>query len=699
MNRNRFLSLLLVLTMFFMCIPVGMFAESEDTVFEEGVIDTANEAGEEPAAEEPAEGKTVTEEPTTEEPAEEKTVTEESVVEEPETEEPAEEKIVTEEPVAEEPETEEPVEGKNVTEELTAEEPVEDKSATEESITEDTPVEDSEDAKTATDESTNGASTEETVTESTSEVSVTEEPVTDGTEAEEAVVEDLVEEETLIFEIEDDVLKKYNGEEEEVTVPDGVKEIGKKAFEGNKSIKKIILPDSVETISSCAFADCSNLEKVIITDQSRLETIGWASFKNCKKIDISFAKGVKTVVGNAFEGVGKEAEEEKKEEESIFVDEEISLEAAFSEVVPGKVTQNASTAEGTTVTVSWEADANATSYIVYWGYSNDFSTATAVDVGNVTSYKLTDLREKTYVSTWVQAVNAAGEGEVSARKYVKTKDALVLPGKVTQNASTAKGNTVTVSWEADANATSYIVYWGYSNDFNTATAVDVGNVTSYTLTDLREKTYVSTWVQAVNAAGEGEVSARKYVKTGMLLPGKVTQNAPVVEGNTITVSWQEVATSTSYTVFYGTENDISKASPEEVGESLTYTISELEYSTEYYVWVTARNAAGYGEASDPETATTEAPSEIIINDVSYAVLTDSTIAVVGYIGTETDLTGENEIPTTVEYDGVTYTVTEIGEKAFLGKDIVSISLPNTITVIRSQAFKDCSHLSTMTNHD
>lgn len=45
-------------------------------------------------------------------------------------------------------------------------------------------------------------------------------------------------------------------------------------------VKLIILPDSVEKIGVSAFENCSKLEKVIIGEQSELESIASATFKN-----------------------------------------------------------------------------------------------------------------------------------------------------------------------------------------------------------------------------------------------------------------------------------------------------------------------------------------------------------------------------------------------------------------------------------
>ena len=79
---------------------------------------------------------------------------------------------------------------------------------------------------------------------------------------------------------------------------------------------------------------------------------------------------------------------------------------------------------------------------------------------------------------------------------------------------------------------------------------------------------------------------------------------------------------------------------------------------------------------------------IILNEVTYKPLTSTTCTVVSYSGTGSSLT----IPDTVE----NMTVTEIGVEAFMdNKKLVSIDLPDTITVIRARAFKGCTSLSDM----
>lgn len=48
------------------------------------------------------------------------------------------------------------------------------------------------------------------------------------------------------FEIKNGVLKKYNGTDAKVIIPDGVKVIGECVFAGCELLKEIIIPDSVK---------------------------------------------------------------------------------------------------------------------------------------------------------------------------------------------------------------------------------------------------------------------------------------------------------------------------------------------------------------------------------------------------------------------------------------------------------------------
>lgn len=71
------------------------------------------------------------------------------------------------------------------------------------------------------------------------------------------------------------------------TVPDGVTEIGERAFSYGCPIKEIILADSVEKIGKEAFYR-SGIESVTVTRNSRLAEIGENAFSACYALSVIF---------------------------------------------------------------------------------------------------------------------------------------------------------------------------------------------------------------------------------------------------------------------------------------------------------------------------------------------------------------------------------------------------------------------------
>ncbi len=95
----------------------------------------------------------------------------------------------------------------------------------------------------------------------------------------------------------------------------------------------------------------------------------------------------------------------------------------------------------------------------------------------------------------------------------------------------------------------------------------------------------------------------------------------------------------------------------------------------------------------------------IVDNVNHKV---AVVHATGY--TSWDNPSELIIPSTVVYEGVTYTVTELGEEPLVNGNtytyysvflpynnwIHNLVIPNTVTTIRSHAFKNCTNLSTIT---
>ncbi len=85
----------------------------------------------------------------------------------------------------------------------------------------------------------------------------------------------------------------------QISLPDGLTNIGTLAFYGCTNIKTAIIPDSVVKIGAYAFAGCEGL--TMLTLGSRVTTIGRAAFYNCYKLDgLSFPYSLETIGEQAF---------------------------------------------------------------------------------------------------------------------------------------------------------------------------------------------------------------------------------------------------------------------------------------------------------------------------------------------------------------------------------------------------------------
>ena len=61
-----------------------------------------------------------------------------------------------------------------------------------------------------------------------------------------------------------------------------------------------------------------------------------------------------------------------------------------------------------------------------------------------------------------------------------------------------------------------------------------------------------------------------------------------------------------------------------------------------------------------------------------------------------DAIGDIVIPETVEYEGISYRVTEISSRAFYDSEVTSVVIPNSVTGIREYAFQNCTLLTSVT---
>lgn len=101
------------------------------------------------------------------------------------------------------------------------------------------------------------------------------------------------------FVIENDVLKKYQGSDTDVIIPDGVTSIGAGAFKNCTALIVITIPNTVTSIGNSAFYGCSNLTTITIPDT--VTSIGEDAFYDCNNLTtVTIPQQMKTIDLSAF---------------------------------------------------------------------------------------------------------------------------------------------------------------------------------------------------------------------------------------------------------------------------------------------------------------------------------------------------------------------------------------------------------------
>ncbi|MCQ2956907.1 MAG: hypothetical protein MJ233_03595 [Mycoplasmoidaceae bacterium] len=75
------------------------------------------------------------------------------------------------------------------------------------------------------------------------------------------------------------------------------------------------------------------------------------------------------------------------------------------------------------------------------------------------------------------------------------------------------------------------------------------------------------------------------------------------------------------------------------------------------------------------------PQPEIVTGFTFEYHDDKTAAITGYDGSDEEL----EIPSTIEQDGTTYTVTTIKSRALASKNFKTLHIPQTIVLLENRA--------------
>ena len=94
-------------------------------------------------------------------------------------------------------------------------------------------------------------------------------------------------------------LLKYNGNYEDIIIPEGTIHISHQVFNENQNIKSVTCPSTLEGIWTYSFADCPNLNKVVFNDN--LSMICISAFEDCAKLnEVYLPRNLKDLGAMAF---------------------------------------------------------------------------------------------------------------------------------------------------------------------------------------------------------------------------------------------------------------------------------------------------------------------------------------------------------------------------------------------------------------
>ncbi|MDR1225996.1 MAG: leucine-rich repeat protein [Prevotellaceae bacterium] len=463
----------------------------------------------------------------------------------------------------------------------------------------------------------------------------------------------------------------------EITIPESVNAIGECAFQNCKQLLTVAIPDNVTTVDDAAFYGCSSLQTVTIGTGISSLTSSNGIFNGCAALSLIICNATTPPVVNAvdFTGIWPDVDNIRLRVPCEVVDAYKAHAIWGCMDVRGIVkVASVATLDATDVSDYFATLHKAVEFTNGCGEIQGFQyRVTGAPEWLVSADGiLTDLTPETSYEYRAYAQGTIGEAE-----YGETKDFATLAAiarTVTFNAGTGTCDTESLT--------------GTSINLPTATACD-GNWTFAGWSEM----LVSEAAVAPAPVDNPYLPKREvtlyavYSNTATyasfpICAGTVTHTVSFVsnggsEVNTVTLADNDVAVKPADPAkenfaFEGWYSDEALAAPYDFGTPVTADI------TLYAKWTLIKfSVAGTGSKT-----------------IWYRITSDDEVEV-SFGGAEWDTeAGEYDgaiaIPETVTYEGLTYTVTAVGDNAFRESagegEVTSVTLPVTITRIGAYAF-------------
>ncbi len=264
----------------------------------------------------------------------------------------------------------------------------------------------------------------------------------------------------------------------------------------------------------------------------------------------------------------------------------------------------------TSLTVSWSASTEATSYQLFRDTSAGGSFAIQVYSGSGLSFTDSPLASSTTYYYKVRATNATGSSSLSGAASGTTlaETPTVPPTPTDLAVGSPTSTSLQVSWMASPGATSYQVFRDTSAGGGFATQAYSGSGLSFTDSPLASSSTYYYKVRATSSGGSSDLSAAASGETLAETPTVPATPAGLTAGSptsaSLMVSWNASIGATSYQVFRDTSAGGGFATQVYSGGALSFSDSPLASSTTYYYKVQATNTTGSSVLSAAASGTT-----------------------------------------------------------------------------------------------